>query len=43
MVLKGERNEEKIMEAALRAEKNIYEEEQENDNNLFNGFDFWSV
>ena len=43
MVLKGERNEEKIMEAALRAEKNLYEEEQETDNNLFNGFDFWSV
>ena len=43
MVLNGERNEEKIMEAALRAEKNLYEEEQETDNNLFNGFDFWSV
>ena len=42
-VLSGERNETEIMKEALKAETNIYEDQQAEYNDMFDNFDFWSM
>ena len=42
-VLSGERNEQEILKEALKAETNIYEDQQAEYNDMFDNFDFWSM
>lgn len=42
-VLSGERKETEIMKEALKAETNIYEDQQAEYNDMFDNFDFWSM
>lgn len=42
-ILSGEKNELEIMKEALKAETNIYEDQQAEYNDMFDNFDFWSM